>query len=231
MFREVLKDVDQNPVPYRSMATPRWTGGRVILKRVMDIVISASALMLFAPVLSLLILLVKRDGGPAFYAQWRVGRGGKYFRCYKIRSMVMDSDRILEELLARDERANREYQLYWKLSKDPRITPIGAILRRYSLDELPQLLNILRGDMSIVGPRPRSINELHRTNFLVRGIDPYLSVRPGLTGLWQISGRNNIDLEGKIRLDTKYVETWSINQDVTIIMATFRVVFMGDGAS
>jgi lipopolysaccharide/colanic/teichoic acid biosynthesis glycosyltransferase len=231
MFRDIVEGSEKDAVSYQLIAAPRRVGVQAVVKRLMDIVISASALVLFAPVLAALFLVVKRDGGPALYRQRRVGRGGKIFRCYKVRSMVMDSDRILQEVLEKDPEARREFETFWKLSKDPRITPFGAFMRRYSFDELPQFYNVLRGDMSIVGPRPRSETEIHRTNFIVTGIDPYLSVRPGLTGLWQISGRNNIDLEGKVQLDATYIQTWSIRKDIAIILSTFRVVFLADGAS
>jgi undecaprenyl-phosphate galactose phosphotransferase len=229
MYREVVRDLGRGQT-YSLISLPTRSGVQLFLKRLIDVIISASALFLFAPVLSVIFLLVRRDGGPALYRQKRVGRDGKIFHCYKIRSMVMNSDSVLEELLKRDERAQREFQTYWKLANDPRITSLGYFLRKYSLDELPQLYNVLRGDMSIVGPRPRAVAEFQRTNFLVNGVDPYLSVRPGLTGLWQISGRNNIDLEGKVKLDSRYVETWSIRSDFLIILSTFRAVFLGEGA-
>jgi undecaprenyl-phosphate galactose phosphotransferase len=201
------------------------------LKRSIDLLISLSVVIGFAPVFAILIILVSLDGGPAFYAQRRVGRGGRIFRCWKFRTMVVDAEQKLQQLLANDEKARQEYMTFWKLKDDPRITTVGRFLRRYSLDELPQIVNVIKGDMSIVGPRPRSIQEMQffETN-IPQSNEAYKMVRPGLTCLWQINGRNRLNLETKGWLDAYYAINWSIIGDVAIIVATFPVVIRGKGA-
>ncbi|SRR5579884_156132 len=200
------------------------------LKRLIDLLISLSALILFAPLFSILIILVALDG-PAFYAQRRVGQGGRTFICWKFRTMVVNADEKLAQLLAADEKAREEYETFWKLKDDPRVTRIGRFLRRYSLDELPQILNIIKGDMSIVGPRPRSVQEMEFFQSTMPEYNvSYKRVRPGLTCLWQVSGRNCLGLEIKGQLDDYYAKNWSIAGDVAIIFATFPAVIRGKGA-
>lgn len=210
---------------------PSFSAGMLqSLKRGLDIGGAGLALIFLLPLLLTLWILVRLDGGPAFYYQMRVGRYGTLFKCYKFRTMVVDAEKRLQDLLKNDPASRAEFEQFWKLRQDPRITRIGAFLRRSSLDELPQLVNILLGEMSLVGPRPRSTAEIHRIVTTWHGQDPYFSVRPGLTGLWQVSGRNSLDLDHKIFLDTKYIRTWSLKGDVKIIFKTFHVVFRGDGA-
>jgi len=145
--------------------------------------------------------------------------------------MVEQADEILEKLLAGDPAARREYEQYWKLKKDPRVTLIGKFLRRYSLDELPQIFNVLRGDMSLVGPRPRSIKEMELFDSVMPELnEAYKSVKPGLTGLWQVSGRNRLTLKEKAELDARYVKDLSMRGDLAIILATVPVMLSGDGA-
>lgn len=200
-------------------------------KREMDLIVSLSAIVAFAPFFAILIILLSLDGGPAFYAQTRVGRGGRIFRCWKFRTMVVDADEKLKQLLAADPRARQEYKAFWKLKDDPRVTKVGKLLRRYSLDELPQILNILKGDMSLVGPRPRSTKEMEFLESKTPELSQnYKMVRPGLTGLWQVSGRNSLSLETKAWLEAHYAKNWSIRGDIRIIFATFAVVLKGRGA-
>lgn len=172
--------------------------GRV-LKRGGDIVFSLLVLSLGAPVFLLLALLVKLSSrGSVFYCQRRIGRGYKGFGCLKFRTMRRDADRVLASMLDADPGLRAEFERDHKLKRDPRITPLGKFLRRSSLDELPQFINVLRGEMSVVGPRPIVWDELRRYG---RSMDEVLSVRPGLTGLWQVSGRNNLTYRTRVRLD------------------------------
>jgi undecaprenyl-phosphate galactose phosphotransferase len=201
------------------------------LKRTLDVVACSIFIIAFAPLIAFLIILVSLDGGPAFYSQKRIGRNGAMFPCFKFRTMVEDADRVLEQLLAEDAALRQEFQRFWKLKDDPRVTLVGKILRRYSLDELPQIFNVLRGDMSLVGPRPRPVSEMQYFESVMPEFNhAYLSVKPGLTGLWQISGRNHLTLEEKAELDARYARDWSVRGDFAIILATFPIVFSGDGA-
>ena len=185
-------------------------------------------LLLLSPSLVVIAFLIwARDGAPVLYAHYRVGKDGKLFRCMKFRSMLRNSEQVLADLLKNDPVAREEWARDQKLTNDPRITPVGHFLRRSSLDELPQLLNVLRGEMSLVGPRPITVSELTRYG-AVRW--HYLSVRPGITGLWQVSGRNNTTYEERVALDRRYVEQRSLMLDLEILFRTVRVVLVRDGA-
>ncbi|EMW1570448.1 undecaprenyl-phosphate galactose phosphotransferase WbaP, partial [Escherichia coli] len=168
------------------------------LKRLFDIIASIAIIILLSPVLLYISRLVKKDGGPAIYGHERIGQDGKPFKCLKFRSMVTNSKDVLNELLQNDPEAKREWDTTFKLKNDPRITKIGAVLRRTSLDELPQLFNVLKGEMSLVGPRPIITAELERYN---EEVDYYLLSKPGMTGLWQVSGRSDVDYETRVYLD------------------------------
>ena len=170
---------------------------------------------------------VKEDGGPAIYGHERIGKGGKPFKCLKFRSMVINSKEVLEELLLKDVNARKEWEETFKLKNDPRVTKIGAFLRRTSLDELPQLFNVLKGEMSLVGPRPIITAELERYN---EEVDYYLLSKPGMTGLWQVSGRSDVDYETRVYLDAWYVKNWSMWNDIAILFKTIGVVLKKDGA-
>ena len=196
-------------------------------KRVFDIVASFLALVLLAPLFLIVAVAIKKDGGPAFYSHRRVGRDGAMFSCLKFRSMYEDSEKRLETLLAHNTEAKTEWEEHYKLKNDPRITRLGHFLRESSIDELPQLLNVLKGDMSLVGPRPIILKELEKYG---EAKGTYLSVRPGLTGLWQVSGRNDLDYETRVALDVEYVESYSFRTDLIILMKTIRVVLEGRGA-
>ena len=185
-------------------------------------------LLLFAPLMAVIALLVwRRDGAPVLFGHYRIGQHGRPVRCLKFRSMYLDSEAMLRELLERDPAARAEWERDHKLSDDPRITPIGHFLRRTSLDELPQLFNVLRGEMSLVGPRPITLAELPRYG-QVRW--HYLSVRPGMTGLWQVSGRNDTTYDERVELDREFVEQHSLRLRLSILLRTLRVVIRGSGA-
>jgi lipopolysaccharide/colanic/teichoic acid biosynthesis glycosyltransferase len=201
------------------------------VKRAIDLFVSCVVIFPCAPLFAFLIVLVMLDGGPAFYAQRRVGRGGRAFWCLKFRTMVENADEVLERYLSENAGMRKEYETFWKLKKDPRVTWIGNFLRRYSLDELPQVFNVIKGDMSLVGPRPRSVSEIEFFDKLTPEYNrTYRSVKPGLTGLWQVSGRNRLSLMQKGDLDARYAEHWSIRLDMAILFATISVVLSGDGA-
>ncbi len=198
-----------------------------ILKRTFDI---AGALTLFgvlSPLLAFLFWKVRNDGGKALYAHKRIGRYGQEFDCLKFRSMVVDADKVLDKLLASDAQLRREWEKDYKLKDDPRVTRIGEFLRQLSLDELPQLWNVLRGEMSLIGPRPIVAEEIPRYG---SGIHLYKSVRPGMTGLWQISGRSDTDYSNRVYLDAWYVKNWSIWSDIVILFKTITVVLHKKGA-
>jgi Undecaprenyl-phosphate galactose phosphotransferase WbaP len=197
------------------------------VKRVFDIVASMSAIVVLSPVLIVIATLVKLDGGPALYGHTRVGRHGKKFRCLKFRSMVVNSEQVLKDLLARDPEARAEWEREFKLKNDVRVTRIGRFLRRTSLDELPQFWNVLRGEMSFVGPRPIIDQELERYG---EASKYYLMATPGITGLWQVSGRNDVDYATRVSLDVSYVENWTFRKDIGILFKTFFVVIRGTGA-
>ncbi len=185
-------------------------------------------LVLLSPLLAVVSYLIwRRDGAPIFFAHYRVGLDGKLFHCLKFRSMLLDSERALADLLRDDPAAREEWARDQKLTHDPRITAIGHFLRKTSLDELPQLFNVLRGEMHLVGPRPITVSELPRYGH-VRW--HYLSVRPGITGLWQVSGRNNTSYEERVALDRRYVEQRSLLGDIGILVKTVRVVLLREGA-
>ncbi|HDX7440961.1 TPA: exopolysaccharide biosynthesis polyprenyl glycosylphosphotransferase, partial [Escherichia coli] len=195
------------------------------LKRLFDIIASIAIIILLSPVLLYISRLVKKDGGPAIYGHERIGQDGKPFKCLKFRSMVTNSKDVLNELLQNDPEAKREWDTTFKLKNDPRITKIGAVLRRTSLDELPQLFNVLKGEMSLVGPRPIITAELERYN---EEVDYYLLSKPGMTGLWQVSGRSDVDYETRVYLDAWYVKNWSMWNDIAILFKTVGVVLKKD---
>ncbi len=185
-------------------------------------------LLLLSPLMLLVAWLTwRRDGAPILFGHYRVGHGGKLFRCLKFRTMYRESEQMLADLLRDNAVAREEWQRDQKLSNDPRITPVGHFLRRTSLDELPQLFNVLRGEMVLVGPRPITVAELTRYG---RVRWHYLSVRPGITGLWQVSGRNDTSYDERVALDRSYVEQRSIWLDLHILFKTFGVVLSRDGA-
>lgn len=197
-------------------------------KLIFDRVFAAFALLFFLPFLLLVALLILvADGRPVFFTQERIGQNGRPFRCLKFRTMVRDADARLKELLDRDPDARREWETTRKLSNDPRIHCIGAILRKTSLDELPQFLNVLRGEMSVVGPRPIVMEE---AQYYGTAFKYYIAALPGVTGAWQVSGRSNTSFEERVALDIDYVQNWNFWRDVRIVMRTVSVVLKQDGA-
>lgn len=198
-----------------------------ILKRLFDIVGSLVIITILSPALIYISRKVKKDGGPVIYGHERIGKDGQLFKCLKFRSMVINSKEVLESLLANDPEAKKEWDATFKLKNDPRITKIGGFLRRTSLDELPQLFNVLKGEMSLVGPRPIITAELARYN---EEVDYYLLSKPGMTGLWQVSGRSDVDYETRVYLDAWYVKNWSMWNDIAILFKTIGVVLKKDGA-
>lgn len=198
-----------------------------ILKRLFDIAGSITIIIVLSPILFYISRKVKKDGGPAIYGHERIGKDGKSFKCLKFRSMVINSKEVLENLLVNDAAAKQEWDATFKLKNDPRITKIGGFLRRTSLDELPQLFNVLKGEMSLVGPRPIITAELERYN---DEVDYYLLSKPGMTGLWQVSGRSDVDYETRVYLDAWYVKNWSMWNDIAILFKTIGVVLKKDGA-
>lgn len=198
--------------------------GAFLLKRVLDITVSSIALAVLAPVMLAIAIAVRIDSeGPIFYRAHRIGRKGRTFACYKFRTMVQDADKLKEKLAHMNERDS----VLFKISNDPRITRIGRRLRKYSLDELPQFYNVLRGDMSLVGPRPPIAREVEQYDLdhLRR-----LEVLPGITGLWQVEARQDPSFDSYISLDTAYVDNWSLWLDMKILARTLGVVFAGTGS-
>ncbi|MEV0320214.1 sugar transferase [Streptomyces sp. NPDC050658] len=211
-------------IPLLRVSMPTFTGGRRAVKGVVDRMGAAILLILFAPLMVLVGLLVLADSrGGAFYRQRRVGKDGREFTIYKFRTMVAGAERARAQLAHRNEGAG----LLFKLRRDPRVTRLGAVLRRYSIDELPQLFNVLAGSMSLVGPRPPLPEESAAYGPDIRR---RLLVKPGLTGLWQISGRSDLSWEEAVRLDLRYVEDWSLALDTVILWKTLRAVLQGQGA-
>jgi lipopolysaccharide/colanic/teichoic acid biosynthesis glycosyltransferase len=199
-----------------------------VLQRQLNQLAAALLLLIFSPLmLAVALLIIRRDGAPVFFGHYRVGLQGRLFRCYKFRTMYTNSAAMLSELLQNDPAAHAEWERDHKLSQDPRVTPVGRFLRRTSLDELPQLFNVLRGEMALVGPRPITVGELSRYG---RVRWNYLSVLPGMTGLWQVSGRSSTTYDERVALDRDYVNRRSLGLDVSILLRTVRVVMVREGA-
>ncbi len=200
------------------------------LKRVFDVIFSLFAILLSAPVAIPIMIAIKlTDGGSVFFKQKRVGKGGKKFEIIKFRSMYPDAEKKLKEILEYDEEARKEWDASHKLKNDPRITPVGKFLRKTSLDELPQFINVLKGDMSVVGPRPVTQEELDK--FYKEKAEFYKKVKPGITGYWQVEGRSDIDnYDERVKMDEWYVKNRSFLLDFKIILKTIKVVLTGKGA-
>jgi len=211
-------------VVWKRFAWKSVVAGALFLKRALDIVGSCAALIVFSPIFLTISLLVKIDGGPIIYAQKRIGRNGREFRMFKFRSMVVNADALIKDLMAKNDRGT---SITFKMKDDPRMTKIGKWLRKLSLDELPQFVNVLLGDMSLVGPRPCLPREVVHYSLEQRR---RLDVMPGITGLWQISGRADIGFEGQLRLDSTYLESQTFWGDVKILLKTVPAVLFGKGA-
>jgi lipopolysaccharide/colanic/teichoic acid biosynthesis glycosyltransferase len=196
--------------------------------RLLDIVIALAALVLVLPLSLAIILTIKlQDGGPIFFGHLRIGQHGRVFRCWKFRTMVVDADARLAALLAADPSAQREWAATHKLRHDPRVTALGRFLRVSSLDELPQILNVLSGEMSLVGPRPIVAAEVARYG---RWFPRYCAVKPGVTGLWQISGRNDVSYRKRVALDVLYTKRSGLGVYLAILLATFPAVLLRKGS-
>lgn len=198
------------------------------LKRVMDILISILLGVVFLPIIVFTAILIRLDSpGSVFYSQERIGKNGRKITVYKFRSMRVDADKILSGYLTKNPEARSEWEKKQKLCADPRITRVGKWIRQFSVDEIPQLFNILKGDMSLIGPRPIVESEVwhYRDKFQV-----YSAVRPGITGMWQVSGRNNTTYEERVLYDIYYVRNWSVWLDIKILLRTVWVVLSREGA-
>jgi undecaprenyl-phosphate galactose phosphotransferase len=215
-----LDDTFRNETP----ATGATFAGCVV-KTVIDLSVAGMCFVILLPVFLIVAVMVKLDGGPIFFAHPRVGRRGRSFKCYKFRSMRMNSDDLIAKVLLSDPEAAEEWKTKRKLRNDPRITPIGKILRKTSLDELPQLLNVLKMEMSLVGPIVEE--ELHLYG---ADVQKYCACRPGITGLWQVSGRSETTFSKRVEFDVSYTENWSIWLDLKIIAKTIPAVLGGFGA-
>jgi exopolysaccharide production protein ExoY len=197
-----------------------------LTKRVLACVIAVLVFIVSLPIFLTLALLVAMDGGPVIYRHKRIGREGQQFDCYKFRTMIVGAHDLFDEFLAYHPSVVAEWEEAQKLDFDPRITSTGRFLRRTSLDEMPQLLNVIRGEMSLVGPRPVTKPELQRYG---AHASEYLTVRPGLTGFWQVSGRNRLSYAERVALDVRYIRTRSIWFDTVILFRTIIVLLRGDG--
>ena len=198
-----------------------------LLKAVFDQVGAIILLSLLAPLMLVLALLIRADGGPALYRHRRIGAGGRVFDCIKFRSMVVNADKVLRQVIANDPAAAAEWSANQKLRDDPRVTRLGLFLRLSSLDELPQIFNVLRGEMSLVGPRPIVQSEVARYG---SDIGYYYAAKPGLTGLWQVSGRSDMSYISRVKLDVWYVVNWTLWHDIAILFKTVPAVFLQRGA-
>lgn len=206
---------------------PLLSGLALYLKDTLDRICATIALVLLSPISIAIAWVIKKDGGPAMYGHRRIGKSDRPFTCLKFRSMVINSQEILNDLLEKEPALRKEFEETYKLKNDPRVTEIGKFLRKTSLDELPQLINVLRGEMSLTGPRPIVENE---KKYYAEKIHDYLSVRPGITGLWQVSGRSDTDYNQRVYLDSWYVKNWSLWNDMIILFKTILVVLKRKGA-
>ena len=217
-IKPILYDVKKQNIAYR------------FVKRLIDIVAGIVGIIILIPltiVLGIIRIIKKENDGPLFYEQLRIGKNGKQFRMYKYRSMCMNADERLKEYLEENEEAKKEYKKYKKLKCDPRVTKLGKVLRATSLDEFPQLINVLIGNMSLVGPRPYLPREQKEMGEYYSSI---IKVKPGITGPWQIRGRSKITFEDRLKLDLEYVNKCSIKNDIKILWNTFAKVLKKDGA-
>lgn len=203
----------------------RWPAR--LTKRIFDTLAAVVLMILLTPVMLFIAFLVRQDGGPALFAHPRIGKKGKVFNCYKFRTMHVDAENQIEQLLQKRPELRAQWESERKLRDDPRVSRWGQLLRKTSLDELPQLLNVIRGEMSLVGPRPVVSSELQRFG---KDVGYYLMVRPGMTGLWQVNGRSDVDYDTRVYLDTWYVKNWSLWYDLIILFKTVRVVLTRSGA-
>lgn len=227
-YQGSLVDIDARKFGDTTDAFPDQESFNLWLKRTLDIVVSWTLLVMLSPIFLILTIMVRMDGGGAFYSHQRIGRNGVSFGCLKFRSMVTNSQERLDALLASSPAARSEWEASRKLKKDPRITWLGSFLRKSSMDELPQLLNVLRGDMSLVGPRPVTRSELEQHYGVASA--HYKAVRPGITGVWQVSGRSDTSYQERVEMDVSYVSRQSFWGDMKILLLTPKAVFSRRGA-
>jgi Undecaprenyl-phosphate galactose phosphotransferase WbaP len=211
---------------FADLATAR-TSLKAAVKRILDVMGALVLAVVFSPLMLVIVVWVRREGDSVIYKHRRVGRDGQLFECLKFRTMVPNADQVLRDLLDRDPELKAEWVRDHKLRNDPRITRLGRFLRRTSLDELPQIWNVVRGEMSLVGPRPVVREELLRYG---RNVGAYLAAKPGITGLWQVTGRNDTDYRRRVVLDTYYVRNQTLLLDLYILLKTTGVVLGGSGA-
>lgn len=198
------------------------------IKRTADVIVSSISLIFLAPLFLIIALLIKMESkDDVFYSQMRIGKDGKLFKLYKFRTMVPNADKKLDDILASDADAREEYKINKKLKNDPRITKIGKLLRKTSLDELPQLFNVLKGEMSLIGPRPYLLKEKDDMENYYRYI---IQSKPGITGLWQVSGRSNTTFKERLKIDLEYNGKKSLKEDTIILFKTISVIFKKEGA-
>ncbi|MEM1274444.1 MAG: sugar transferase [Pseudomonadota bacterium] len=213
---------------FGAVSSPQGFAVGGMIKRVLDVALAGVVLLIFAPLLLMVGLAIwLSDPGPILFGHERVGFNGRRFRCLKFRSMAIDGDRILADYLARNSEAQAEWDATRKLRCDPRVTRLGRVLREYSVDELPQIINVLRGDMSFVGPRPVVAAELDRFGPQAA---LYMAARPGITGLWQVSGRSDTSYAERVALDSQYVACWSLWRDFVIVLRTIPAVIGARGS-
>ncbi|RWR26053.1 sugar transferase [Sinirhodobacter populi] len=222
--RKTTRGGDVLSVAPRSISQKIYAG---VVKRVIDLLLCVVMVPLLLPVLLVLWLLVRRDGGPGLFIQPRVGRNGKVFQCFKFRTMVVNAEKVLEDMCAKDPAVAEEWLKYQKLSNDPRISKVGKVLRATSLDELPQIFNVLMGDMSLVGPRPFLPSQ--KALYDEAGGNAYYRLRPGITGAWQVFGRSATTFKARVEFDEAYDRKLSFVSDMGLILRTVTVVFCRTG--
>jgi exopolysaccharide production protein ExoY len=223
---ELATDIQYEPLVEAKSFAEEALGGKS--KRLFDLIMASIIVIIALPLFGLVAVLIRvTDPGPLVYRHVRVGHKGKPFRCLKFRTMVVDSENVLKTLLDEVPEARAEWEETHKLRNDPRITPIGQFLRRSSLDELPQILNVIRGEMSLVGPRPIIQSEMPRYG---KHLDVYLSTRPGITGLWQISGRSDSGYSERVAFDQSYLRNWHFTRDIVILLKTLPAILTQRGS-
>ena len=226
----LLKNEDEEKIKPIIVKRQKQSIAFRIVKRTIDIIAGLVGTILLIPITVLVWfvrIIKKENNGPLFFEQLRIGKDGKQFRMYKYRSMCMNADETLKQYLEENEDARKEYKKYKKLKNDPRITKVGCFLRKTSLDEFPQFINVLKGDMSLVGPRPYLPREQKDMGEYYSSI---IKVKPGITGPWQVRGRNKLDFEDRMKLDIEYVNNMSIKEDIKMVWRTVRKVVKKDGA-
>lgn len=219
----------EQSIPFRATTHFRCKVRHIPKKRIFDLLFSLAVLILGSPLFFLIAVAIRLSSkGQVIYSHERVGRGGKCFQCYKFRTMYPDADQRLEKLLLENPRLEEEWKKRRKLKNDPRVTPIGVFLRKSSLDELPQFWNVIKGDLSVVGPRPVVIDEIR--DYYGAKAKKILAIRPGITGIWQVSGRSDQNYENRITLDEQYVDSQSFMLDLKLILKTIPGIFSFKGA-